>query len=257
VTLDRTTDNRFFLTGYGLGSPFIEDAKLCATFSTFWPGVSPDSAREFQPNKPIAPGESQAWPTIVPMTDEELGIVAIDGQGVLPWDGVQGPRLIQVDGVDVVDYPAILHTDYLNTVDRFTAALTSKVDQEAYVARVLAMAQVYWALGIRYADFRNRYELAEALDRFQAAKGEWSVLSYRIVAGDDAELGQAQESTGTTLQGDALHRFHLFQWNGVETPADDVRRILVGIKEQAVAYADLTNILIKRNDTWEHHLPPR
>ena len=192
VTLDRTTDNRFFLTGYGLGSPFIEDAKLCATLSTFWPGVSPDSAREFQPNKPIAPGESQVWPTIAPMTDEELGIVAVDGQEVLPWDGVQGPRLIQVDGVDVVDYPAILHTDYLNTVDRFTAALTSKVDQEAYVARVLAMAQVYWALGIRYADFRDRYELAEALDRFQAAKGEWSVLSYRIVAGDDAELGQAQ-----------------------------------------------------------------
>jgi hypothetical protein len=256
VTLDRTTDNRFFLTGYGLGSPFVEDAKLCATFSTFWPGVSPDSAREFQPNKPIAPGESQVWPTIAPMTDEELGIVAVDGQGVLPWDGVQGPRLIQVDGVDVVDYPAILHTDYLNTVDRFTAAVTSKVDQEAYVARVLAMAQVYWALGIRYADFRDRYELAEALDRFQAAKGEWSVFSYRIVAGDDAEPGQAQESTGTTLQGDALHRFHLFRWNGQEMPGDDVSRIRVGIAEQAVAYVDLTNILMRQNGTWEHYLPP-
>ena len=94
------------------------------------------------------------------------------------------------------------------------------------------MAQVYWALGIRYADFRDRYELAEALDRFQAAKGEWSVLSYRIVAGDHAELGQAQESTGTTLQGDALHRFHLFQWNGQEMPGDDVSRIRWGSRSR-------------------------
>ena len=47
-----------------------------------------------------------------------------------------------------------------------------------------------------------------------------------------------------------------FMWNGVETPSDDVRRILVGIKEQAVAYADLTNILLRQNGTWEHSLPP-
>jgi hypothetical protein len=36
-----------------------------------------------------------------------------------------------------------------------------------------------------------------------------------------------------------------------------VRRILVGIKEQAVAYADLTNILLRQHGSWEHHRPPR
>ena len=51
VSQDRTADNRFFLVNHGLGTPFIEDAKLCATLSTFWPGVSPDSSREFQPDK--------------------------------------------------------------------------------------------------------------------------------------------------------------------------------------------------------------
>jgi hypothetical protein len=190
------------------------------------------------------------------MTDEELGIVAVDGQEILPWDGVQGPRLIQVDGVDVVDCPAILHTDYLNTVDRFTAALTSQVDQDAYVARVLAMAQVYWALGIRYADYRDRYELAEALDRFQAAKGEWSVLSYRLLDAADAEMEQAQAATGTTLRGESLHRFHLFRWNGHEMPGDDVSRIRVGIAEQAVAYTDLQQVLMQRGGAWEHHDAP-
>ena len=43
----------------------------------------------------------------------------------------------------------------------------------------------------------------------------------------------------------------------VDMTSDDVRRILVGIKEQAIVYADLTNILTKQDDTWEHHLPPR
>ena len=41
VSQDRTADNRFFLANHGLGTPFIEDAKLCAAPSTYWPGVSP------------------------------------------------------------------------------------------------------------------------------------------------------------------------------------------------------------------------
>ena len=257
VSQDRTADNRFFLANYGLGTPFIEDAKLCAAPSTFWPGVSPDSAREFQPAK-HSENQYQAWPTIAPMTDEELGIVEVEGLGFLPWDGVRGPHLTVVDGKEVVDYPEFAHTDYLETVENFTAALTGKVDHEEYIARVLAMAQVYWALGIRWTDFGEKYGIAEALDRFQAAKAEWTVLSFRALGeGADDELTEAETAAGIRLQGDTRYRFHLFQWNGVETPSEDVRRILVGIKEQAVAYADLTNILLRQNGTWEHHLPPR
>ena len=257
VSQDRTADNRFFLANHGLGTPFIEDAKLCATLSTFWPGVSPDSAREFQPDKHFE-NQYQAWPTIAPMTDEELGIVEVEGRGFLPWDGVRGPHLTVVDGEEMVDYPELYHTDYLETVENFTAALTGKVDHEEYTARVLAMAQVYWALGIRWTDFGEKYGIAEALDRFQAAKGEWTVLSFRTLReGPDDDLTDAETATGIRLQGDKRYRFHLFQWNGVETPSDDVRRILVGIEEQAVAYADLTNILLRQAGAWEHHLPPR
>jgi hypothetical protein len=257
VSQDRTADNRFFLANHGLGTPFIEDAKLCATLSTFWPGVSPDSAREFQPDKHFD-NAFAAWPTIAPMTDEELGIVEVEGQGFMPWDGVRGPRLTVVDGKDVVDYPELYHTDYLETVEHFTAALTGKVDQEEYIARVLAMAQVYWALGIRWADFGKKYGISEALDRFQAAKAEWPVLSFRALReGPDDERNEAESATGVHLQGDIRYRFHLFQWNGEETQPDDVRRILVGIKEQTIAHTDLTNILMRRDGTWEHHLPPR
>jgi hypothetical protein len=257
VSQDRTADNEFFLANYGLGTPFIEDAKLCAALSTYWPGVSPDSAREFQPDL-RATGSLQAWPTIAPMTDQELGIVEVEGQGFLPWDGVRGPRLMVIDGEEVVDYPDIFHTDYLETVENFTATLTGTVDQEEYIARVLAMAQVYWALGTRYAEYGEQYELGEALDRFQAAKGEWSVLSFRTVdVGADEELAEAEATTGISLQGDTRYRFLLIRGNGVVTKPHDVRRVLVGIKEQVVVYTDLRTVLMSRHDAWEHYRPPQ
>jgi hypothetical protein len=39
-------------------------------------------------------------------------------------------------------------------------------------------------------------------------------------------------------------------------PGDDVSRIRVGISEQAVAYADLRQILMQRGEAWEHHVVP-
>ncbi|MCA9861821.1 MAG: hypothetical protein KC432_02315 [Thermomicrobiales bacterium] len=216
--------------------------------------MSPDSAREFQPDK-RDDDQPQTWPTIAPMTDEELGIVAVDGQGSLPWDGVQGPRLVIVAGERMVEYPDIFHTDYLETVDQFTAALTSQVDLDEYIARVLAMAQVYWAIGIRYEDFGSQFEIAEALDRFQAAKGEWNVLSFRVRDEADPDLSEAQRATGATLTGDG-YRFHLFRWNGEQEKPENVRRILVGIEEEVLAYTSPGTLLLRRGETWEALQPP-
>lgn len=255
ISQDRTADNHFFLASYGLGTPFIEDAKLCATLSTFWPGVSPDSAREFQPDKRDA-DEPQTWPTIAPMTDEELGIVEVNEQGYLPWDGVLGPQLITIDGEQMVDYPDLYHTDYLETADQITSSLTALVDLDEYTARVLAMAQVYWALGIRYEDFGDQFEIAEALDRFQAAKGEWNVLSFRRLDGEaDSDLAEALSVTGESLSGDG-YRFHLFRWNGEQSKPENIRRILVGIEEEALAYTSDGTLLLRRDDTWEAFQPP-
>ncbi len=44
VSTDALNNTRH-LAAYGLGSPFPEDAKLCAALSTFWPAVAPDTAR--------------------------------------------------------------------------------------------------------------------------------------------------------------------------------------------------------------------
>jgi hypothetical protein len=257
VSQGRTEDNRFFLESYGLGTPFVEDVKLCSALSTYWPGVVPDGSREFQPAKVASAPDIRAWPTIAPQTDEELGIVEATGGGYLPWDGVRGPVAVTVDNKPYVDYPDITHTDYLETFETFSATLTGAVEHEEYISRVFAMAQVYWALGIRYADFGDRYAIGEALDGFQAAKAEWAVLSFQAVTGEDEALAEAEAGAGITLAGPRIYRFHLFTWGDDEPHPSDIRRILVPVKEQVVVYSDLTNVLLQRDGgDWEYHQPP-
>jgi hypothetical protein len=65
VSRDRLPDGTPHLASYGLGSPFPEDAKLCAALSTFWPAAAPDATRAMEPAlTPI---------TVAPLTDEEIG----------------------------------------------------------------------------------------------------------------------------------------------------------------------------------------
>ena len=94
VSQDRTADNRFFLANHGLGTPFIEDAKLCAAPSTFWPGVSPDSAREFQPAKPsVEPisGMANHRPDDRRRTRHRRGRGArVPALGRRPWSALDG-----------------------------------------------------------------------------------------------------------------------------------------------------------------------
>ncbi len=41
-------NNTAYLTSQGLGSPFVEDMKLCAAMNGMWAAASPDTARVFQ-----------------------------------------------------------------------------------------------------------------------------------------------------------------------------------------------------------------
>jgi hypothetical protein len=258
VTQDRTADNRFYLEAYGLGTPFIEDAKLCAALGTYWPGVSPDATRTFQPDK-RPQCDDAPWPTVSPLTDEELGIAQAPGGGYLPWDGVRGPEVVEQDGRRLARYPDMDHTDYLETADRFTAALTAKVDYPEYAARVLAMADVYWALGIDNAEYFRKYKpRAKALDELQFAKSQWAVLSFRAVAdGGDEELREAEAATGITLYGPHRYRFHVYRWGPSETDPDDFRKVLVEMHDEVSLYVDLLNVLVRREGaTWTAQRSP-
>lgn len=114
------------LAAYGLGSPFPEDAKLCAAISSFWPAVAPDIARSFWP-------DASFRKTIIPLTDEEIG--SVDGLG---WDGEHGPIVTIVNGQEIVTYKKFAYVDYtLNALDnKFDYHKLANIDSVEYLGRV-------------------------------------------------------------------------------------------------------------------------
>ncbi|MCB4767729.1 hypothetical protein LGR54_03860 [Ancylobacter sp. Lp-2] len=234
-----------FMAGYGLGSPFIEDAKLCAALGSYWPGVAPDSTRTFAPDKLIG-GETYPYPTIVPLTDEEIGSAPLADGRYLPWDGVRGPRLISIDGKPVVAYPNSFRVDYIDLVGTMTAALTARVDAVEYKARVLAMAAMYWALGIHDPEYVERFGAEEAVNHVLRDKAKWAVISFRATAADDAGLKDAVQATGATLDGQRRYRFHVYRWGKQAVDPNDQHTVHVEVIEQATAYVSGNTALIQR-----------
>ena len=165
------------LAAYALGSPFPEDAKLCAALSTFWPAVAPDVFRTFA--TPI--GSTSG--TVAPLTDEEIG-----QSGALPWDGIAGPRVVVEDGERLVELSDFLHTDYVRQAveNRFSIRLTSRVTVAEYESRIVALGRVYAAAG--------------NLGHIDEVRTKWLVLSFRAMPTGDRDLQEAQEQAGTVLR---------------------------------------------------------
>ncbi|MEM7468714.1 MAG: hypothetical protein AAF387_17740 [Pseudomonadota bacterium] len=116
-----------FLAAHGLGSPFPEDAKLCAAISAYWPSVAPDTSRSY--------GWQYQNRIVAPMTDKEIGL-----EGAPPWDGIVGTRRVQSDSGDFLEVEDFDHLDYIKTAlaNQFTLSETMKVTQEEYQARIIA-----------------------------------------------------------------------------------------------------------------------
>lgn len=171
------------LAGYALGSPFPEDAKLCAALSTFWPAVAPDVFRTFA--TPSSGG------TVAPLTDEEIGQA-----GSLPWDGVSGPRVVMHNGARHVEIASFLNADYVRQAmqNRLSIRLTAQISTEDYQARILAVSRAY--------------SVAGNLSDIEETRKEWLVLSFRVITSGDVELQQAQGEAHTVLRGQ-IYRIEL------------------------------------------------
>ena len=134
------------LTSSGLGSPFPEDAKLCAALSSFWPAAAPDASRTF----------GNGWPNQLPMLDDELGFhpnhervrsgVVTSYRG---WDGEFGPFFEKVSGTLNVNFASIERSDYVtNTLNKqIRVSLTANVQSEDLIARRLALNACLRILG--------------------------------------------------------------------------------------------------------------
>ena len=202
-----------FLAGYGLGAPFVEDAKLCAAYGAYWPGVSPDATRTFQPGKSLGG-------ILYPVADHRAAHRrgdrhrAVGGRRYMPWDGVRGPSVRRVDGQLVAAYNDAMRVDYLDIMGTMTAALTSRIDFDEYTARVMAMSRVYWSLGIHDPEIERQHpgDHEEAMIQIIRAKSAWAVRSFQPVAAGDAGLAAAEGATGVRLAGPRRYRFEVFRW---------------------------------------------
>ncbi|GAA4753343.1 hypothetical protein GCM10023328_40750 [Modestobacter marinus] len=224
VSVDGRVDGPVHLAAYGLGSPFPEDAKLCAALSAFWPAVAPDAARTFAP--------MPDWPTVAPLTDEEIGVV-----GDLPWDGVRGPRLVRVDGADMVDHPSLDHADYVASSLRgaMTLALTGAVREDEYRSRVLAMARAYEALGV---------DTTQDPRTVTRAKARWSVSSFRALDPADEEAVSAAGAAGVQLTA-PLYRLVVVLPGAVRPHPTEVDRVHVEVRRRVDLLVDPVLVLTR------------
>jgi hypothetical protein len=112
-----------FFAAYGLGSPFPEDAKLCAAINSFWPSVAPDATRTFGifPSKEWdTRAESAA--TAVPLMDEELGFYRLHPlvragkrKRSVGWDSESGPCFEMIKKkIRYVNHADIAQSDYVS-----------------------------------------------------------------------------------------------------------------------------------------------
>ena len=221
------------LAAYGLGSPFPEDAKLCAALSTFWPAVAPDAARSMSAHT----GNQNMQGTVAPLSDVEIG----QQPPVIPWDGVIGPRLVEIDGQEFVEFESFLHVDYTQTAvtGGFSSRFTGRVTAEIYAERMKALHTIYARLNV---------------DRNAVL-----VLSFRHIASDDEELQRAQTDAATLLR-KAVYRVSLLRAGGAleqAHPSDHRKKLLpASVRYLFFVEPDSGTILHRRsNQTLWHKLP--
>ncbi len=122
-------ENIRFYASYGLGSPFVEDSKLCAAVNGMWAAASPDAARTFRSSltkvrKSVI--NSNYPPTAIPLLDRELGYhpqspyhLDYGMNAIKGWDGEEGPFIsISNTNAVVINFVEIGRADYVhNAID--------------------------------------------------------------------------------------------------------------------------------------------
>jgi hypothetical protein len=181
-----------FICSFNLGSPFAEDVRICSAAGAYWPAVTPDSARTFEPGL--------STPTVIPLRDSENGQT-----GETSWDGQIGPRLVTVNGCQAVEYTAYEYSDYTRNAlaGRLSLSVTGHISREEYQQRILAMHLAYIAIG--------------AITR--ELQGRWAVLSFIRVVQPDSALTLAESEAGTQLDGE-VDFFIIYRHGAVSTPSD-------------------------------------
>jgi hypothetical protein len=211
------------MAGYGLGSPFPEDAKLCAALSAYWPAAAPDVTRTFEPGK---------YATATPLPDDIIG-----QDGSPPWDGIPGPR-VSSEFEQEVEYSAIDYGDYVESAlgNKFSITRIGWTSAEQYAARTLVMARVYDSLGAKTTP----------------EKTEWALYSFKAADPADTDFQQAERETKRKLSRPHAYRFVIFRPKGSRVHPKNFKKVLVRYDEMVLIFADPKRVLRRKADgTWE------
>ena len=115
----------FFYSTYGLGSPFPEDVKFCASANAYWPAASPDASRTYH---------RADTPTAIPLLDAELGYHPMHPKvlaGLVSshpgWDGEYGP-FFEEPGRIRANHASLDRADYISNALAGTFAKNTALD---------------------------------------------------------------------------------------------------------------------------------
>ncbi|WP_448647365.1 hypothetical protein [Pseudomonas mohnii] len=141
-------NGRNMMVNYGLGSPFPEDAKLCAALNSFWPAVAPDSSRTYGIGPPKHGLPTRYLFTSIPLTDGELGyhqhhprVLANEVKSEAGWDGDYGPYLSLDAGTRYVYASNPLRADLAKSAldGNLHFAGLDAITTDAYISRIHAL----------------------------------------------------------------------------------------------------------------------
>lgn len=244
TSYDTDSSGNPFLSAYGLGSPFPEDAMICSALGSFWPTAAPDTTR-------LYPSTSN-WRTVAPLTDKEIGL-----DGGTSWDGTPPPQLVtSSSGPDSVVYQDFNYNDYVQNAiaGKVTIKLLQEIDATEYKNRVLAIYHSYLALlavdpdFIKYLDIQHSGDLAKvpATDWNKYAQA-WVTLSFKkATAKPIAELTAAGVNP-ETVSG-SIYEIVMFQGDKPKKRTPAFNQVTVEIITKAQLYAYSTGIILKSAD---------
>jgi hypothetical protein len=164
----------------------------------------------------------------------------------MSWDGVVGPQRRTEGDREVIAYQKMEYVDYIDILGTMTAVLTARTEPDDYKARILAMAAIYWSLGIQEGDLLNPGNYAKLM----RMKADWAVLSFKVVPANNALLQTASAAAKHIFTGPHIYRFEIFRWGKEREDPADPKIALVEILEEVTAYSDGRCVIKKAGDSW-------
>jgi hypothetical protein len=220
--------NGSYLAAYGLGSPFPEDAKLCAALNSFWPAVAPDASRTFA---------FQQSPTAIPMVDSELGhhpnhpeVLAGRVRSSRGWDGEFGPFVETRNGGKYANAASQNRSDYVSNAlaGLINVRKTSMADSSELIRRMDAIRR---AIAV----------LPPANDHVSNTK-LWLVSAVAIPAWD-REASRAD----SRLAGPGF-KFQFVRFAGAGTMTSDPARVRYRVLKLFECQISATNITFRQGE---------